>query len=210
MTILLKKRGWEIGKWFGRSVRTVSAIRNWHLSKAWAYSNVQNRWLCLMIIPLKIRGWEIRRGFGWLIRNISTIINWHISEVWAYYNGQNCGLCQMRIFGDIRDLEISSKICHWHLTPENLSVSQWIEAIYEGEGCGRPIAQIVWNFEVKAIITTRLIISLFHNRNNSCLWQEKIGVIWNTAHSETFLLKHSRNIWIYINDIIGKRQYFYQ
>ena len=30
-----------------------------------------------------------------------------------------------------------------------MSISQQTEGIYEGEECGRSIAQIVWNFEVK-------------------------------------------------------------
>ena len=49
--------------------------------------------------------------------------------------------------------------------------------MYEGEGWVILIAQIVWNFEVTDSIATIILTSLVHNRNKSCLRQDKIGVI---------------------------------
>ena len=97
MKIPLEKSWCEMGRWFVRSIRTVSKISNWHLSEVWVYSNAPTCRLCLIIIPLKNRWWEIRIGFGQLILIISTIIDWYLCDVWAYYNRQNCALCLMII-----------------------------------------------------------------------------------------------------------------
>ena len=79
-------------------------------------------------------------------------------------------------FGDNRDLEINSKICHLHLTPRHLSVSQRIKEMYEREGWVIQIDLIVWNFEVKATIIT-ILPNSFHNGKKGCLWEKKIDVI---------------------------------
>ena len=84
---------WERIWW----IRTVSTIRNGHISEFWAYSNGQNCGMLLMMIPRENRGWGIRRGFGQSIITVSKINNWLLSELWAYSNGQNCGLCLMII-----------------------------------------------------------------------------------------------------------------
>ena len=95
--------------------------------------------------------------------------------------------------GDNIDLDINSTIYYWQITPRHIYVSQRTEKMYEGEGWLISIARIVWTFEVTYIIATRLLNSLVNNGKKSCFWQEKTGVIWNTAYQEKNYIKH---FWI--------------
>ena len=157
---------WEIRGGFGRSIISLPTVSNWHLS--WSLISLERTEL-----------WMENLARLWVIISASAISTWQLFEGRYSSKGQNwnCGFSAIR-----RYLDINSKIVHWHLPHRYLSVSQRIEIMYEGEGWVRSISRIVWTFEVTASISTRILTSMVHNGRKSCLWQEKIGLIWNTAH----------------------------